>query len=206
LDEGGEEDTDFLERMKEFFGGLFDRGASKFVGDTLPLGHGAALSFPDRPYLKWRYKDHRGKVVERDNTASFVEPAEQMCRAMQRFRVANPDAHVPGLPPEGRAKIEEQLGTITDESGDDRHEKWLKKVGDGYFGFPPVKLRYRPKGGDSWKHQALGTCRFKDKANEVFPYAPSFLACDWKLFQNALQDHRFYVVHNLLPRYGICAA
>lgn len=206
LGEEGEEDEILIEKLKALFGDLFDRVASKFVGDALPLGHGAALSCPDKPYLTWRYKDYKGNVISRDNTALFLEAAEKMCRAMQRYRIGNPEANVPGLLPEGRDKIEEQLRTITDESGDDRHEKWIRKIGKGYFGFPPVKLSYRPKGVDSWKYQALGTRKFKDKATDKYPYSESFLGCDWKLFHDALQAHRFSVVHNLLPRYGICAA
>ena len=206
LNEQGAEDCDFLDKMSDFFGGVFNRGASKFVGDALPLGHGAALSCPDKPYLTWRYRDHKGNVIVRDNSSDFVEAAEHMCRAMQRYRVADPDAEVSGLPQEGRDKIAEQFRSISDENGDDRHEKWIAKIGDGYFGWPPVKLVYRPKGVNSWKHQALATRRFKDKASYVYPYSPSFLGCDWKLFHDALQEHRFYVVHNLLPRYGICAA
>lgn len=128
------------------------------------------------------------------------------CSTIKRYRVADPDAEVSGLPQEGRDKIEEQFRSISDENGNDRHEKWIAKIGDGYFGFPPVKLDYRPKGVNSWKHQALATRRFKDRASYVYPYSPSFLGCDWKLFHDALQGHRFYVVHNLLPRYVICAA
>ena len=206
LNEEGDEDGDFLEKVKGFFGDLFDQGASKFVGDTLPLGHGAALSCPDKPYLKWKYRDHQDDVIERNNTTLFVEAADQMCRAMQRYRVGNPDAEVAGLSADGLDKIGQQLLAITDENGDDRHKQWLKLIGDGYFGFPPVKLSYRAKGVNSWKQQALNTRKFKDKRSDTYPYTPSFLGSDWKLFHDALQDHRFYVVHNLLPRYGICAA
>lgn len=206
LNERGEEDCEFLEKMKGFFGGVFDRGASKFVGDALPLGHGAALSCPDKPYLTWMYKDHRGRVVERNNTSAFVEAAEQMCHAMQCYRAADPDADVSGLPQQGREKIEELLSSITGENGDDRHEKWIEKIAEGYFDFPAAELSYCAKGVGSWKYLALSTRGFKDRASDVYPYTPLFLSCDWKLFHDALQDHRFYVVHNLLPRYGICAA
>lgn len=206
LDERNCEDGAFLEKMHDFFGDVFNRGASKFVGDALPLGHGAALSCPDKPYLQWRYRDFHGNVVERDNTADFLEAADCMCRVMQCYRVGDPEADAPGLPKSAGDKIEALFRTITDESGDARHARWLDKISSGFFDFPPVKLGYRAKGLNSWKHQALATRRHKERARDIHPYSPSFLGCDWKLFHDALQDHRFYVIHNLLPLYGICAA
>ena len=126
--------------------------------------------------------------------------------AMQRFRVGDPEASVPGLAPGDHEKISHLLRSITDEDGDARHGEWLKKIGEGYFSFPPAKLEYRAKGVGSWKHQALGTRKKKDKKSEVFPYDPSFLGSDWKLFHDALQTHRLTVIRDILPLYGICAA
>ena len=34
----------------------------------------------------------------------------------------------------------------------------------------------------------------------------SFLISDWKMFHDALQAHRFEVIHEILPKYGISAA
>ena len=193
-------------RLKEFFGDTFDSVSSHLVGDALPLGHGAALSFPDRPYLTWRYRDSTGQTVIRDNTAEFLKTADALCQAMQRYRAGDPDAAVPGLAADDRAKIENLFRTVTGDDGDERHAEWLKKIADGTFGFAPVDLSYIPKGWGSWKHRAIGTTREKDDRHDRFEYDPSFLASDWKLFHDALQAFRFDVIHDVLPRYGICAA
>lgn len=206
LDDQDRPDDSFRERLKDFFKDRFDRTASRFVGGALPLGHGAVLSYPDRPYLQWRYRDHNGRKVARSNPEDFLDAADALCRAMQRYRVGDADADVPGLAPGIRPKIDHLLRTTTHEDGHERHRIWLERIGEGYFGFPPVKLGYKPKGHGSWKHQALGTRRFKDKKSEKFQYDPSFLGCDWKLFHDAIQAHRFTLIHNILPRYGICAA
>jgi hypothetical protein len=206
LDDHDQPDAGFLKKLKDYFGEAFDEAASRFVAGALPLGHGAALSRPDRPYLKWSYKDSFGNTVRRDNPRDFSEAANEMCKAMQRFRVGNPDADVPGLPASDHNKIKEMLSTITDEKGEDRHEKWLKAIRNGYFNFPPVKLEYRHKGTGSWKHQALGTPKLKDKKNDIFHYDPSFLGSDWKLFHDAILAHRFSVIRDILPLYGICTA
>ncbi len=206
LDEKQLPDASFEDRLKDFFGDLRDRATGAFVGDVLPLGHGAALSHPDLPNLAWRYRDSDGNTVPRNNTDLFVQAAHEMCKAMQCFRAGNPDANVPGLTVAQRDQLGRLMGDIRERDGAARHRRWLGLIAQGEFGFPAVKVTYKDKGNGSWKHQALGTTRRKDLGKEVFPYSPGFLTCDWKLFHDALLAHRFTVVHTILPRYGICAA
>lgn len=193
-------------RLKVFFGDLFDIKTSKLVGDTLPLGHGAALSYPDRPYLKWRYKDHKKNIVERDNTQIFIEACDKMCQAMQRFIAGDADASVPGLQSSDRSKIESLLRNIRNEDSDKRHRKWLEHIASGYFSFPAITIQYIEKGEGSWKRAALGIPKSMDDKSEKFEYKDTFLKENWKLFHDALQAHRFYLLHVILPQYGICAA
>ena len=206
LDEQGKKDNDFLDKKKRFFKGVINQVTGRFIGDALPLGHGAALSQPDKPFLKWSYRDHNDQLVKRDNTKFFLEAADKMCRAMQRYQVGNPVATVSGLPQSGRDKIEELFLSITDEEGDDRHQKWLEKIGKGFFDFTAVKLEYQAKGYNSWKQQALKTTKLTESVTDIFPYSDSFLKSDWKMFHDALLAHHFFVIHELLPNYGICAA
>jgi hypothetical protein len=206
VDEKEQPDASFEDRLKDFFGDLRDRAASRFVGDVMPLGHGAALSDPDQPYLTWRYRDSDGNIIERNNTDIFIQAAHEMSKAMQCFQAGNPEANVPGLTIAQRDKLGHWLSDIREENGDGRHSRWLDLIARGEFGFPAVKIAYKAKGTGSWKHQALGTARKKDAKSEVFPYSASFLTSDWKLFHDALQAHRFTVINSILPQYGICAA
>jgi len=212
LNDQDEPDTDLATRLKRFFGDKFNEAAGKFVGDTLPLGHGAALSHPDRPWLKWGYINHHNKKVIRNNTRDFLEAADEMCKAMRRFQLGKADASVSGLPDADRNKIEQLFLDFRDDSGEDRHGKWLQHIADGYFSFGAESVTYpghgktRGKGKGSWKEKALGTEKAVDSKGEVFPYKPEFLKSGWKLFHDAIQAHRFAVIHDILPRYGICAA
>ena len=193
-------------RLKDFFGDKFDAIASKLIGDTLPLGHGAALSYPDRPYLKWSYKDSKKNRIIRDNAAIFLQAAEKMVIAMRRFRLGDANATVPGLQATDKARIEALFRNIKHDEENARHSIWLERIATGYFDFPPVNLTYIEKGAGSWKHEALGTIKVIDDKCEKFEFRSGFLTSNWKLFHDALQLHRFYVIHELLPRYGICAA
>lgn len=195
LDENGKPDYNLMDRLQNYF-----------VSEALPLGHGAVLSHPDRPFLSWGYINGRGETITRNNPKDFLEAADQMCKAMRRYLAGDPDANVPGLPELDKIFIDFMLRNITDNSGRVRHQKWLDAIAEGKFSFGKADVTYIPKGKDSWKHQALGTEDLVERKNEIFPYQPSFLASDWKLFHDALQSHHFYIIHDLLPKYGICVA
>lgn len=202
LDDMEEQPKSKWGKFKEAVKDLWTKVESKFVKDALPLGHGSALAYPDMPYLQWKYRDYKGNRVRRDNTEDFMAAAEAMCRVMQRYR----NVPASGIPGDEKMKIRELLSTIQDENGDQRHAKWLQAIEKGFFSFGPVRLDYQAKGLDSWKCRALGTPKEIDAAGERYRYSDSFLTNDWKMFHDALQAHRFAVIYDILPRYGICAA
>nr|NJM01408.1 hypothetical protein [Desulfobacula sp.] len=188
--------------LSRFFGKLFDQVAGKLVGNTLPLGHGAALCFPDLPYLRWSYQDSSGQTIPRDNTVDFLAAADAMCRVMKQYRAGTPGVLLTGLDAAYKGPMENLFRTVTDKEGEDRHAKWLEAIREGVFPFGPVELDYDPDGRKSWKSLALGTS--KDAAE--YPWDESFLTSDWKYFHDALLDHRFTLIHDILPNYNICAA
>lgn len=184
---------------------LVNRLKGFFIGEALPLGHGAVLSNPDKPFLRWGYTNGRGKKISRDNPKDFLEAADCLCRVMRRYRSGDPDATVPGLPEADKALIATLFQSITDNSGAMRHQQWVAAIAAGKFSFGPAEITYIAKGKGSWKHEALGT-RDEVERNEIYHYDPSFLTSHWKLFHDALQAHHFHITHELLPRYGICVA
>ncbi len=197
-------DRNIKERLAGFFKGVFDNVASDFVDTVQPLGHGAVLSYPDMPYLRWKYKNGLGDTIVRDNPRDFMAAAQAMYQAIARFRLGEPDAPVAPMAEKDRNTIAELTMAFADADGDLRHKKWLDAIAGGAFSFGKQKVSYTPKGEGSWKYQALATDKAKDDDHEVFPYRDCFLASDWKLFHDAAIAHRFNVVHHILPRYGIC--
>ncbi len=180
---------------------------AKFVSvASPPLGHGEAASAPDQPYLVWSYTNGRGERIERNNPRDYRTAAEYMCRAMRRYLAGDPWAKLAGLDP----RDAEVIGEIIDVESDDaevRYDAWATAIGAGRFSFGSEALpTYIPKGEDSWKYHALGTVEELDSGDERYIYDPSFLASDWKRFHDGLSRHRFAMLHELLPRYGICAA
>lgn len=198
-----------LQRLKDFFQDDWDETVSDFVGNVLPLGHGAVLSYPDRPYLKWSYTNGHGEHVERNNPKDFFEAATELFQMFCRFRkFAAQGEQVFGhseVPPTGAFELlQASISEIRDEDAEVRHQCWLDLIGNGRFGFAE-QVSYVPKGVGSWKHAALGT--EADGADEgVYAYTPKFLSSDWKLFHDALQAHRLYILNELLPRFGLISA
>lgn len=186
--------------------GVFSK-LGDFLRDVLddaipPLGHGRANVFPDMPFLSWQYRNGTGQLINRNNTDDFCEASQQMCMAMKRYIDGNPDAAVSGISTDDMDALKDMFINTKLDNGEERHKEWLIAIADGKFSFGPENISYRAKGRGSWKDQALGT----SYDMPVHTYKDDFLDSDWKMFHDAIQAHRFYVIHDLLPQYGICAA
>lgn len=186
----GQPDRSLMTKLENFF-----------IGKALPLGHGAVLGQPDRPYLVWSYTNGLGERIVRENPKDYLAAADAMCRAMQRFVAGRADADVPGMEREDRERLGELIVGLRNPDAAQRHAQWLTYIKRGVFRFGAEDVDYTEQGPGSWKHAAIG-----EKDGGAHTYTPQFLASDWKRFHDALQQHRFDVIHNILPSYGICAA
>jgi hypothetical protein len=121
-----------------------------------PIGHGQVGTYPDRPFLHWRYEDSSGRMVERDNPADFMAAADRLCEEFRRYRLGDPDAPVTGLDAVARDRLSTLVTGATDDDGDARLRSWLAALAADHFGFGPSQPTYVGKGKGSWKHAALG--------------------------------------------------
>jgi hypothetical protein len=196
------------QRTKAFFGVLWDEAKGTLVGGVLPLGHGTVLTYPDRPYLKWSYTNGLGNRVDRNNPVDFYEAARELYQHFKRYITYRNS----GLPAELSAEFplppnfEEIAKLIISTNFEDehlRHKVWLNASANGVFGFRD-QVEYVDKGPKSWKAVALKTVEdLGDNKDRPIPFPPGFHSSNWKLFHDALQAHRFYILHELLPKYGI---
>ncbi len=176
--------------------------AERFVP---PLGHGQAKLFPDIPFLSWQYVDGHGMPVSRNNTDLFCAAADALCRAMQEYRRHSlPDLKVTGIGADDMDGIRGLFTSLKTDDADKRHRSWVEAIAEGKFSFGPAAITYAEQGANSWKGQALGDGG--EHTNHQYVYEDSFLTSNWKMFHDALQQHRLTVCHEILPRFGICAA
>jgi hypothetical protein len=185
------------------FDSVGDRIKLDMIDDIAPaLGHGRAYVLPDMPFLAWKYKNGHGEEIRRHNTDEFCEAADQLCRAMQQYRERDPNFSAPGIGNKDMHRIQDLFGAIKKENAEKRHRDWLQSIREGVFSFGSEEVFYAGKSDGSWKGDALGT----SEDQRQYPWKKHFLESNWKLFHDAIQVHRLYVVHDLLPQYGICAA
>lgn len=196
----------FGERFHDYFGHEIEKAEELLVGKSLPLGHGVVLSYPDRPYLVWSYRNGRGELVRRNNPREFAEAAANLYQWFRRYRehaARGREGLALNYPlPDAFAAFEKMLAETKDEQKLDRHSKWLRAIADGTFGFNDT-LGYVESGPGSWKRAALGEAEAASDGDKPIGCPPGFLSSHWKHFHDALQAHRFFVLNELLPAYGI---
>lgn len=180
--------------------------AQAFIAGHLPVGHAAALTYPDMPFLKWSFVRQNGEEVHRDNPADFLSAATAMFNMARRFATGDMRISDIIVPERDRILIDHLLRTTLHIDGEHRHQTWLSAIRAGEFSFGAEDASYIEQGPGSWKYDALGDDPDAETGDELFSYSDSFLNSDWKKFHDAVQFHRVFVLHDLLPRFGICAS
>ena len=168
------------------------------IADAAALGHGGALTHPDRPYLKWQFDyEHPERKPSglRDNPATFSEGCEKLHDMFRRFGQRHPKASSG----DGRAfdDIRNAVERIlaTQAPCEQRCEAWQEAARNGeLFASGEEILPYR---GDQWKRE-IDTLRDAEDSKEALETSI------FRFFQ-AAAIHRTYVLRDLLPKHGIVA-
>lgn len=194
----------WLARLAAATGHLFEHMESQLLSTDLPVGHGAALHYPDRPWVEWSYIDGTGMLVKRQNLEEFVCAAEMACRAVQAF-VAGTEAFEsqPGLPAHVKDALRELLRTNTSNDDQQRLAGICAAVSAG--GIPGLKETipdYVAKGPGSWKCDATGLLSDDDRGEHP-AWSTVFEESDYRRFHDAVKEHRFVVTQEILPAHGL---
>jgi hypothetical protein len=174
------------------------------LSDSFPLGHGAALHYPDQPWARWHYVNGHGVAVRRENLKDFVEAADMACRAVHAFCAGdtNYENH-PGLTTEAKAAIRNLLDTNRNLDEQIRLDIIQKTVADGKIpGLREEIPVYVGKGRNSWKHLATGILEDGDGGQRP-AWGEEFEASDYRKFHDAVKEHRFIVTQDILPSHKL---
>lgn len=190
-----------LERLTQH---LIDDIQSDVLTRALPLGHGAALHYPDLPWAKWSYVDGRGMLIHRDNPKDFLCAADMACRVVQAF-VAQSEAFEsqPGLPLDVKAVLAHLIANNKASDDDKRLKGICEAVSQGKI--PGLHERipvYVAKGMHSWKFNATGI-RTDDDGDDRPGWSDGFETSDYRRFHDAVKEHRFVVTQTILPAHGL---
>ena len=207
-------ETDFMNKYKDeveqsehrFFNVDFLKETiqSKVANTVAALGHGAALTYPDRPYLNWQFnyevertpctrEDDRTLSI-RNNPKTFLEGCEKLHKMFSDFLAKNKNIVSRKNKMEFKgclAKVEEIL--LFQGAVKERNQQWIDALAAGYFG---DALKHFPLYlGDDWLEELA---QFHDQDT-----AENFLEADVFKFYQAAEQHRAFVLRDLLPSYGI---
>lgn len=107
---------------------FFDSMKSKLLSRKFPMGHGAALTCPDMPFLDWSYTNGLGENIRRNNLDDFNEAAKylynQLAQALFKF---DPDRTIHDTDSEDNIanfnQIDENFRNFREDDGHLRHAR-----------------------------------------------------------------------------------
>ena len=164
------------------------------------LGHGAALTYPDRPYMHWQfeYEEQRGKgragIQERNNPVTFLEGAEALHRMFQEVREFHGSEGDNGR---DWGQIAERVKEIIERPGrkQERVGYWQEAAKNGDLHRGPGQPIPSYEDHD-WNEQRERLAEDLASSSAVFQ-RPVFQ------FYQAAAAHRVYVLRDLLPGHGL---
>lgn len=195
---------DKAERHKEKYwaqvGGLMKNikswGAEIISG---ALGHGAVLTFPDRPYLVWEfeYEYPEKQKVRHHNPSTFVEGCEALHTMFRKFAMSRSDlVENDGKQFEGvRDQVSRIIGTQGDKSA--RITAWRDAAKSGTL-FASGEEDIPSYESSLWLDELK---KMKDMDDSSYALNASV----FRFFQ-AASFHRHYVLRELLPKHGLAVA
>lgn len=127
---------------------LKDKIVAMTLSWYLPLGHGAALSFPDQPWTMWHYTNGFGTKIVRNNLDDFLAAADRAYGAIRAFKDGKADLNnTPALPAETAAALRALLDANRWEDANKRLAAIQKAVDEKSFPVLNVSRPTSPRGG-----------------------------------------------------------
>jgi hypothetical protein len=176
----------FLTNVKSWF-------AEKLSG---ALGHGAAVTFPDRPYLKWsfEYEEPEKESGVRDNPATFLDGCQALHKLFRNFARSRPDCAENTF--SRFSDIRNEVDGILRRQGPkkDRIQAWQNaaKTGNLFTTGPETIPRYN---ADLWHNERENLARKKN--------SDAITGLSVYRFYQAAAVYRTYVLRVLLPSKGL---
>ncbi len=160
------------------------------------LGHGGVGTYPDRPFLKWRFRYEEGNKDSgwRDNPATYLEGAEKLYLAFREFADKAGLQHEPVDFARIKSKVSEIIGLEADMKG--RIEAWKKAIlSQQLFATESREQNALSYSKQDWEQQKKQFPNLSDSQSVVNQ--------EIYRFHQAAVYHRDYTMKQLLPRHGI---
>ena len=186
----------------------------RFVGGLADLGHGAALTYPDKPFLNWSLEweepglrsDELPQMERRNNPETFLEGVEALYEFFVAFRnKIEAASQAPGgfAKPLAYSLVKSHAEDVINEAGDTdyRREKWLERA-EKAFRFNEVNKGFDeaipPYEGEAWNNDWEIIKDGEDSLDKDALTGKHFYQ-----FYQAAKEHRRYTLGELLPNHDI---
>lgn len=177
-----------------------ERFANRYIGelvDLVGLGHAVVATYPDRPYLNWRfnYDDGRDSGL-RENPVTFALSCEKMHRMFRDFNVRAAGAYGKAADAREYGELRRNVAEVVTAEADldGRIAAWQKAARAGAFYANPARESIPDYDADSFERDLEALERYTlAEAKKTLVYQ----------FITAAEIHRNYVLDDLLPKHGI---
>ena len=170
---------------------IASEGASAVTG---ALGHGAVGTYPDRPFLRWKftYKKDQKDSGWRDNQQTFLEACEMLHGAFLKFGV---EAEISNNSISFNSIKDKIAEILSIEAGkEQRIEAWRDAISSGML-FPCDSKEAINFDAKSWEEE-------KELFN-VHPHSSVIIESDIYKFNQAAIYHRNFCLKELLPKHNL---
>lgn len=174
---------------------IFKTKVAGTLAETVPVGHGAVSTFPDRPYLSWEYEREDGKCVKRNNLDDFVKASERLHAFFCEF-VNNNSQYGDPADSVSWDSISGKVQNILKEEGtkEERITLWKDAISSNDLFLSTDLDRNIGYSGKTWR-SAFIAYHFAEGGTAENCDACQFIQAAWK--------YRNYVLYDLLPGIGL---
>jgi len=166
--------------------------------ESIPVGHGAVATYPDRPYLKWQYlQENKRQPIVRDNPKDFLKGCELLYNFFIDFVTDNPIHGKPNT--RAFADIRKTVEGILKKEGKkkERITQWEKAIARNAL-FQATQKDKKVKYNEAdWEYHRI---------NKHLELHQTLDSCHSSHFIHAAWKHRNYVLYDLLPEVGLMAS
>ncbi|SDK65966.1 DUF6765 family protein [Halanaerobium congolense] len=204
----GVEDLSIKDKLKKL--------ATEIIPGVLPIGHALSIKNPDIPYASWKYSRNSQMLEVNNLEERFLPAAKNIFIFLRKFLLENNEfgSVVEDENLEFRlSELKETLkfrGTL-----EERYKNWLSKIHNNYFKFEDFdsideNLNYNDR---KWFKEAVEVKKcsklsiegLKQRAYNYnkFYKKDNFDNADWTLYMKAAAEHKYKVIHKILPQAGL---